>query len=96
VAARKQGRFRGCDIDICLRRWRSLTHALGFRIFYRVKLCLDGIPEHAWMPVIVERVIGHQCALQTIVTDQGNRGAHYRPPVCSTNHHHRPGAARGH
>nr|TKW29822.1 hypothetical protein SEVIR_3G420500v2 [Setaria viridis] len=65
----RRGRFTGGGIDICLRPWRSLTHALGFRIFYRVRLCLDGIPSHAWTPEIVERVIGHKCALQHIVTD---------------------------
>jgi hypothetical protein len=47
AAASNKGRFRGRGIDICLRRWRSLSHALGFRFFYRVKLCLDGIPDHA-------------------------------------------------
>nr|TKW29143.1 hypothetical protein SEVIR_3G377000v2 [Setaria viridis] len=67
--ARRRGRFTGGGLDICLRPWRSLTHALGFRIFYRVRLCLDGIPRHAWTPEIVERVIGHKCALQHIVTD---------------------------
>jgi hypothetical protein len=67
--ASNNGRFRGRGIDICLRRWRSLTHTLGFRFFYKVKLCLDGIPDHAWTPGIVERVIGHRCALQTIITD---------------------------
>ncbi|CAO2179602.1 unnamed protein product [Urochloa humidicola] len=39
------------------------------RIFYRVRLCLDGIPPHAWTPDIVERVIGQSCALQCINTD---------------------------
>nr|TKW20534.1 hypothetical protein SEVIR_4G094900v2 [Setaria viridis] len=63
------GRFTGGGINICLRPWHSLTHALSFRIFYRVCLCLDGIPSHAWTPEIVERVIGHKCALQHIVTD---------------------------
>ncbi|KAJ1255816.1 hypothetical protein BS78_K154400 [Paspalum vaginatum] len=69
AAARRQGRFTTRGMDICLRPWRSLTHALGFRIFYRVRLCLDGIPSHAWTPEIVERVIGYRCALQCIVTD---------------------------
>jgi hypothetical protein len=64
-----KGLLRGRGIDICLRRWRSLSHALGFRFFYRVKLCLDGIPDHAWTSAIVERVIGHRCALHTIITD---------------------------
>jgi hypothetical protein len=64
-----KGRFTGGGIDICLRPWRSLTYAMGFRMFYRVRLCLDGIPDHAWTPAIIERVIGHRCALQYIVTD---------------------------
>jgi hypothetical protein len=34
-----------------------------------VKLCLNGIPSHVWTLDIVERVIGHRCALQCIVTD---------------------------
>ncbi|CAN6303338.1 unnamed protein product [Urochloa humidicola] len=67
--AKEKGRFTGHSIDICLRQWRSLTHALGMRIFYRVRLCLDGIPTHAWTPEIVERVIGNRCVLQCINTD---------------------------
>jgi hypothetical protein len=56
ATARDLGRFQGNDIDICLCPWRSLTHALGVRIFYRVRLYLDGIPDHAWTPNIFERV----------------------------------------
>ncbi|CAN6372184.1 unnamed protein product [Urochloa humidicola] len=67
--ARDQGRFTGRGIDICLRPWCSLTHALGMRIFFRVRLCLDGISSHVWTPDIVERVIGSRCALQCINTD---------------------------
>jgi hypothetical protein len=36
---------------------------MGFRMFYRVHLFLNGIPDHAWTPTTVERVIGHRCAL---------------------------------
>ncbi|CAN6217852.1 unnamed protein product [Urochloa humidicola] len=39
------------------------------RIFFRVRLCLNGIPSHVWTPDIVERVIGSRCALQCINTD---------------------------
>jgi hypothetical protein len=42
---------------------------MGFRMFYRVDLFLDGIPDHAWTPTTVECVIGHRCALQYIFTD---------------------------
>jgi hypothetical protein len=69
AAARDLGRFQGNGIDICLRPWRSLTHALGMRVFYRVRLYLDGVPDHAWTPDIIERVIGHHCALDNIRTD---------------------------
>lgn len=61
--ARRQGHFTGGGIDIYLRTWSSLTHALGFHIFYRVHLCLDDIPSHAWTLEIVERVVGHKGAL---------------------------------
>jgi hypothetical protein len=32
-------------------------------MFYRVRLFLDGIPDHVWTSAIVERLIGHRCAL---------------------------------
>jgi hypothetical protein len=38
-------------------------------MFYRVRLFLDGIPDHACTSTIVERLMGHRCALQYIVTD---------------------------
>ncbi|CAN6252346.1 unnamed protein product [Urochloa humidicola] len=65
----QRGRFKGRGIEICLRRWRSLETAFGMRLFFRVRLYLDGIPAHAWTPNIVERVIGNRCALQCINTD---------------------------
>ncbi|CAO2168544.1 unnamed protein product [Urochloa humidicola] len=67
--ARRRGRFKGGGVEICLRRWRSLEHALGQRLFFRVRLYLDGIHEHARTPDIVEHVISTTCALQCINTD---------------------------
>ena len=61
--ARHRGRFCGDGIEICLWRWRSLSCALGMQIFFRVRLYLDGIPDHAKTPDVVKRVIGHRCAL---------------------------------
>ncbi|CAN6324551.1 unnamed protein product [Urochloa humidicola] len=64
--AHRGGRFHGRNgLDICLRSWRSLSSSMGMRLFFRVRLCLDGIPGHAWTPDIVERVIGNTCALQS-------------------------------
>jgi hypothetical protein len=68
-STRNKGHFTRAGIDIFHHPWRSLTRALGFRIFYKVRLYLDGIPEHAWRPTIVERVMEHKCVLQYIVTD---------------------------
>lgn len=65
----RRGRFTGAGIDLCLRPWYGLSHALALRMFYRVRLFLDGIPSHAWTPEIVERIIGRRCALQRIFTD---------------------------
>ncbi|CAO2201038.1 unnamed protein product [Urochloa humidicola] len=68
--AHRRGRFHGRNgLDICLRPWKSLSTAMGMRLFFRVRLCLDGIPGHTWTPEIVERVIGNKCALQCINTD---------------------------
>ncbi|KAG2641740.1 hypothetical protein PVAP13_2KG232958 [Panicum virgatum] len=38
-------------------------------MFFRVRLCLEGIPVHAWNPEIVERLIGRSYALECIDTD---------------------------
>ncbi|KAG2618292.1 hypothetical protein PVAP13_3NG080003 [Panicum virgatum] len=45
-----------------VRPWRSLEAALGAAMFFRVRLCLEGIP-------IVERLIGRSCALECIDTN---------------------------
>lgn len=50
--AQRQGSFTGNGIDICVRRWRSLAYVFGMHIFFRVRLYLDGIPDHAWMPLV--------------------------------------------
>jgi hypothetical protein len=38
-------------------------------LLFRVKLCLDGVPRHAWEDDIVELIIGRRCALEDIETD---------------------------
>ncbi|WVZ78760.1 hypothetical protein U9M48_026416 [Paspalum notatum var. saurae] len=65
----KQGYAKRRGIDVRFIRWRSLSSALGVTLLYRVKLCLDGIPDHAWDPDIVERIISRRCALETIETN---------------------------
>lgn len=67
--ALKQGFAKRHGIDIHFIKWRSLKNALAVTLLFRVKLCLDGIPNHAWDAEIVERIIGRRCALETIETN---------------------------
>ncbi|KAJ1260193.1 hypothetical protein BS78_10G213600 [Paspalum vaginatum] len=56
-------------VILCLRQNRSLKHAIGARFFYRVRICLEGVPRHAWLPNVVERLLGRSCSVQYIETD---------------------------
>jgi hypothetical protein len=67
VYARGKFQYRGADV--CVKPWRSLTGALAATLFYRVRIVLDGVPRHAWLPDIVERLVGRTCALQCIDTN---------------------------
>jgi len=67
--ALQQGFAKRHGIDIHFVKWRSLANCLGVSLLFRVKLCLDGVPRHAWDDGIVERIIGRRCALESIDTD---------------------------
>jgi hypothetical protein len=64
-----RGRFECRGAEVCVRPWRSLIGASGTALFYRVRIVLDGIPRHAWLPNLIERIVGRTCALQCIDTD---------------------------
>jgi hypothetical protein len=67
VLARDKFQYHGADV--CVRQWRSLTGALAATLFYRLRIVLDGVPRHAWLPNIAERLIGRTCSLQCIDTN---------------------------
>jgi len=67
--ALQQGFAKRHGIDIHFVKWRSLANCLGVSLLFRVKLCLDGVPRHAWDDGVVERIIGRRCALESIDTD---------------------------
>ncbi|XP_025827103.1 uncharacterized protein LOC112902307 [Panicum hallii] len=67
AAAMRYIKHHGVVLNV--RPWRSLEAALGAAMFFRVRLCLEGIPVHAWNPEIVERLIGRSCALECIDTN---------------------------
>lgn len=64
-----KGYVKRHGIEIHFIKWRSLESALGVALMFRVRLCLDGVPMHAWAADIAERIIGRTCALEQIETD---------------------------
>lgn len=67
AAAMRYIKHHGVVLNV--RPWWSLEAALGAAMFFRVRLCLEGIPVHAWNPEIVEWLIGRSCALECIDTN---------------------------
>jgi hypothetical protein len=67
--ALQQGFAKRHGIEIHFVKWRSLANCFGVSLLFRVRLCLDGVPRHAWDDDIVERIIGRRCALESIDTD---------------------------
>ncbi|CAO2199552.1 unnamed protein product [Urochloa humidicola] len=57
------------NIVINVRPWRSLSVALGVALFFRVRLCLEGVPIHAWNMDLIERMVGRTCSLECIDTN---------------------------
>ncbi|CAN6312507.1 unnamed protein product [Urochloa humidicola] len=62
-AAKRRG------IEVYFVKWRSLRDAEGVALLFRVKLCLDGVPRHAWSAELAKRIISRTCALEGIETN---------------------------
>ncbi|CAN6237557.1 unnamed protein product [Urochloa humidicola] len=67
--ALKQGVAKRRGIEVYFIKWRSLRDAEGAALLFRVKLCLDGVPVHAWTAGIAERIISRTCALEGFETN---------------------------
>lgn len=67
--AMRKGFVKRNGIELHFIKWRSLSAALGIALMFRVRLCLDGIPRHAWSADIVERLIARTCGLEEIETN---------------------------
>ncbi|KAF0900703.1 hypothetical protein E2562_034760 [Oryza meyeriana var. granulata] len=52
--ALQKGYVKLHGIKIHFIKWRSLKDAQGTILMFRVKLCLDGALQHAWMPDVVK------------------------------------------
>lgn len=67
--AAKKGHANRQGVEIHFIKWRSLRHAGGALLMYRVRLCLDGVPGHAWTEDIVEKIISRRCELEQVETN---------------------------
>lgn len=54
------------NLEIHIRPWRLLTHGDFCSLQYHVKLCLEGIPLHAWNENIAKRAIARACDLDYV------------------------------
>lgn len=57
-------RFFYQGLEVHVRPWRTLRHAFGASLSFRVRLCLESLPVHAWYTEVADKVIGTKCALQ--------------------------------
>ncbi|CAN6342960.1 unnamed protein product [Urochloa humidicola] len=67
--ALEKGVAKRRGIEVYFIKWRSPRDAEGVALLFRVKLCLDGVPRHAWSAEIAERIVNRTCALEGIETD---------------------------
>jgi len=69
TVALEKGSAKRRGIEVHFIKWRSLCDAEGVALLFRVKLCLDGVPLHAWSAELTERIISGTCALEGIETN---------------------------
>ncbi|KAL5198022.1 hypothetical protein ABZP36_001534 [Zizania latifolia] len=55
-------------LDIHVRPWKLLRHAFGAALRFRVKICIEGIPIHAWRPEVDAAIVGTHYTMDTIDT----------------------------
>ncbi|CAD6232924.1 unnamed protein product [Miscanthus lutarioriparius] len=60
------GSFPYRNLDIHTRSWQLVTHGDICNLKYRVHLCLEGIPLHAWNESIAKRVVARACDLDYV------------------------------
>ena len=61
-----QGSFPYRNLDIHTSPWQLVTHGDICGLKYRVRLCLEGIPLHAWNESIAKRAVAKACDLDYV------------------------------
>ncbi|KAG2619724.1 hypothetical protein PVAP13_3NG131801 [Panicum virgatum] len=54
------------NLDFRIRQWQLPTHGDNTDLKYHVRLCLEGIPLHAWNESIAKRVVASSCDLHYV------------------------------
>nr|CAB3463685.1 unnamed protein product [Digitaria exilis] len=65
-AAVAQRDFPCGNLDIRIRPWQLLTHGDLIDLKFHVRLCLEGVPLHAWNESIAKRVVATTCNLDYV------------------------------
>lgn len=65
-AAVAQRDFKYGSIDFRVRQWQLPTHGDHDDFQYHVRLCLEGIPLHAWNESIAKRAVTRSCTLDYV------------------------------
>jgi hypothetical protein len=65
-AAVAQRDFKYGSIDFRVRQWQLPTHGDHDDFQYHVRLCLEGIPLHAWNENIAKRTVTRSCILDYV------------------------------
>ncbi|KAL6896938.1 hypothetical protein ACP4OV_007510 [Aristida adscensionis] len=64
--AANRGAFKYEGLNIQVRRWRMRTYSEHAEQRYHVRLCLEGIPIHAWTQQVVNKVVSKMCSVHYI------------------------------
>ena len=59
------------NLDFRIRQWQLPTHGDNTDLKYHVRLCLEGIPLHAWNESIAKRVVASSCDLHYVEKTRG-------------------------
>ncbi|XP_037473961.1 uncharacterized protein LOC119350019 [Triticum dicoccoides] len=61
-----RGDFLVGNSSLFVRAWRLEAHADNEDMMYHVRLCIEGIPVHAWNEYVTSFIIGRRCSLDYI------------------------------
>ena len=56
------------NLDVRIKPWRVLPYGVHCELRHHVRLCIEGIPAHAWNESIAKRAVARACDLDYVDT----------------------------